>query len=459
MIDTDAAALWTDAHVFYQHTDHGTERDPLSDRLAAWDERMRHHTPNGALLETNSMFDQLRGRGTVNLLHITQSLDQIADRGVLYPSGGCLVGSVYCTLLTQEDNRYRMHNLGRYLLDRETVLAAKRGNTRAEPVPLIIEVDLPERGLTGWAGIDYLRLGLIHLRIYRNLEYLLASNERHQLRDNVTSRVREGAAFLAACASRALGTGTPIPPGRFLEWLVQSVPALPILGYLYFETLSEYLMLHTTTSKAVALREAGEFDNWGYKELLFAACPEMAGRFNLARFAPHPGLLRHHLADIEPSIDLDDLFDCVADRIALLATARLLTPAMHEADWFRLRFDFEALLPYAAPLLGHLIHRELRSFARHPDFYFYFDQVKALECWNAWNHLDLVLPFNAAMPKGEIGINPAYPNLQARIYTAERTTTDSLAILEPVHAQLAPRLVDLRYTLMRARTSTANRAA
>ncbi|WP_454859613.1 hypothetical protein [Promicromonospora soli] len=362
MIDIEAdAGLWTDAHVFYQHSNTNTGRDPLGTRLAAWDHRMRHETPNGALLEANSMFDQLRGRGTVSLLHITQSLDQITERGVLYPSGGCLVGSVYCTLLTREGTDYRLHNLGRYLLDRETVLAAERGNTLADPVPLIIEVDLPERGLTGQAGIDYLRLGLIHLRIYRHLEYLLASTERNSLRDAVTGRFREGAPFLTACAARTFHSDAPMPPERFLEWLVQTVPALPILGYLYFETLSEYLMLHTTTAKSVELRERGEFDNWGYKELLFAACPEMAGRFNLARFAPHPAILRRHLTEIDPSIDLDHLLDYVADRIALLATARLLTPEMYETDWFRLRFDFESLLPYAAPLLGHLIHRELRS--------------------------------------------------------------------------------------------------
>jgi len=145
----------------------------------------------------------------------------------------------------------------------------------------------------------------------------------------------------------------------------------------------------------------------------------------------------------------------LADRLALLICARLLSPGMFTVDWTRLRWEFDELRPFVAPLLGHLIHRELRAFGRYPDSYFYFDQYKALQAWNYWNHMDIVLPFNATMPKGEIGVNPAYPSLRTTVRRAEQTPGGFLAPAEQLDVVIAPRLIDLRYTLMRGRAEEA----
>src|SRR5882757_10520806 len=89
------------------------------------------------------MFDLIRSDGKVSLLHVTHAFDEIAARGILYPSGGCLVGSVYGTPLTPEADTYRMHNLGRYILEHEAAMAACAGRSLAMPTPLIVEVDVP----------------------------------------------------------------------------------------------------------------------------------------------------------------------------------------------------------------------------------------------------------------------------------------------------------------------------
>lgn len=451
----DSYRMWADSHVFYQPTPRRiSDGDVTAAKLAAWDQRMVHDTPNGSLLLSNSLFDVLRGGKRVPLLHVTHALDRITERGVLYPSGGCLVGSVYCTPLSRDGDAYRMHNLGAYVLTREAVLAEANGHALNRPVPLIIEVDLPRSAYRGVVGVDYLRLGEIHLQIYQHLEYLLARDERHRLRDTAVGRVRNAMPFLGACVTRCIqevGTDSTL----FLDWASDTVDHLPILGYLYFEALSEYLMLHSSCPRTVKARASGEFDNWLYKEVLFDTFPGMAGKFDLARFRPTTAGLATKLARIDPSIDIAHLAGYLADRLALLVCARLLQPAMHSADWTRLRWEFDELRPYVAPLLGHLIHRELRTFGRYPDFYFYFDQYKALQVWNYWNHMDIVLPFNATMPKGEIGVNPAYPSLRTNVYRAELTDCGSLVPAEQLDVTIAPRLIDLRYTLMRARPETA----
>lgn len=101
----DAYHLWADAHAFYDTTLIPSPADtnaPLAQQSAAWDERLAA-TPNGRLLRQNSLFDALNGNGTLHLLHVTHALEQINEQGFLYPSGGCLVGSIYCAPLTATD--------------------------------------------------------------------------------------------------------------------------------------------------------------------------------------------------------------------------------------------------------------------------------------------------------------------------------------------------------------------
>jgi hypothetical protein len=90
-----------------------------------------------------------------------------------------------------------------------------------------------------------------------------------------------------------------------------------------------------------------------------------------------------------------------------------------------------------------------RRFKRYSDLYFFFDQQKAVHAWNHWNHMGNSLPFNGTMPKGEIGINPAYPNLDYRVWRAELADDGLLHPVEEVPLRLTPRLVETHDTTMR----------
>ncbi|MEU5159122.1 hypothetical protein AB0G74_05855 [Streptomyces sp. NPDC020875] len=453
----DAYRPWADAHVFFDaagvpFTGPAAD-DHLSRQTAAWERRLAE-SPNGHLLRHNALFDALSGGGRIHLLHVTHALERISRQGVLYPSGGCLVGSVYCAPLTATDRGLRMHNLAEYILTKEApAFLARLGVTDRVPTPLVFEIDVPPHAYRGLAGVDYLRLGLIHLGIYRHLEYLLGTDERHRLRDAVVARVRDSAVFLATSAAvthrGSRHRGTRIAAGPYLRLLADAVPRLPILGYLYFEAISEYLMLHSTSPRTRRLADVGELNNWLYKEVLFASYPDMAGKFDLAAFHPRPERLPGLLRRIDPGIDPAHAADYLVERISHLVAARLIAPGGVPSAWHHTRWEFDALAPRFGPLLGHLIHRELRTFGRYPDFYFYFDQYKALQAWNYWNHMGIVAPFNGTMPKGEVGINPAYPHLGYRVWRAERDDTGHVHPVEELPLTIAPRLVDIKYTLMR----------
>ncbi|WP_030459002.1 hypothetical protein [Kitasatospora sp. NRRL B-11411] len=446
---TDSYESWADAHAFYGASLVPTTPDPvdpLGAQKADWTDRLALGTPNGHLLRRNNLFDSLAAGGKLHLLHVTHALEKISKDGSLYPSGGCLVGSIYCAPLTAADQGWRPHNLGSYILTREApAFLAKIGRPDHQPTPLIFELDLTPQAYQGLAGVDYLRLGSIHLAIYTQLEYLLSKAERNQLRETVVSRVKNSAAFLALAAAVAY-QGAVVEPAGFLRQLDETIPRLPILGYIFFEALSEYAMLHSTSPRTRRLAEIGEFDNWLYKELLFAV-PGMIGRFDLARFrVPDLGAA---LSAVDPTLDADAAALYLTARVSHLVAARLFTPGQVPDRWHHTKWEFDSLAPQLGPLLGHLIHRELRTYGRSPDFYFYFDQLKALQAWNYWNHLDIPVPFNGTIPKGEIGINPAYPDLKYRAWRADSDEAGNLHPTEELDLTITPRLVDLRSTLMR----------
>lgn len=199
----DAYDLWADAHAFFDSAllPEAGHDDPLTAQTAAWHRRLTDETPNGNLLRKNALFDSLSSDGKLHLLHVTHALEEISREGVLYPSGGCLVGSIYCAPLTQTDHGFRMHNLAAYVLTKEApAFLAKVGLSERTPTPLIFEITTPPQAYRGLAGVDYLRLGSIHLQIYTDLEYLLSKTERHHLRETVVGRIKNSAAFLSLAA-------------------------------------------------------------------------------------------------------------------------------------------------------------------------------------------------------------------------------------------------------------------
>ncbi|MGW2598896.1 hypothetical protein [Streptomyces klenkii] len=456
----DLHDMWADAHVSYSSPtgpNTACSSNPLAEQSAVWHARLTETAPNGALLVENGMFDALRNHDTLHLLHVTHSLDRIVRHGTLRPSGGCLVGSIYCAPLASTAMGLRMHNLAEYILTEEAPTAVARSPLPGRTTtPLVLEITMPRHSYRGLTGIDYLRMGAIHLRNYLEGEFLLGRHERYHLREAVVGCVKNSADFLHLAATIAL-VPEPAELKAFPRLLTEAIPRLPVLGYIYFEALSEYLMLHSRSARTQQLAELGEFNNLLSKRLLYEGLPGTTGHFELAHFRPDFTRLDELLARIDPTIEATHARAYLTARISYLTTACLLGPAAPPEQWHRIRWRFDHVAKFFGPLAGHLIHRALRRFHRYPDFYHFYDQVKAFQAWNYWNQMDIPLPFNGTIPKGEIGVNPAYPDLQYRVWTAELGDDRLLHPIQELPLRLTPRLVGTQYTLMRDRRTSARK--
>lgn len=448
---------WADTHVFYNlylHQ-HNGRKSKLNTAEHKWRELLLNETPNGKLIVNNSFFDALGKDKKIYLLHITTNLDGIVKSGNLYPSGGCLVGSIYCTPIFENNGELRLHNLGAYILYQEAPrsLGSRKGNNNLVD-SLIIEVSLPERARNNYIGIDYLRLGNMHLQIFRELEYLLSQKEQFTLYEKIIVRIKNALEFLsfsnkAFCSKQLSGIQT------FFKLLCGAIENLPILGYFYFEVVTEYLLLHQNDPESEKHLGMGEFYNWHYKNLMFSLYPQLLKGFRLSEFKPTVETLSDYLEknQVFKKFDRKHFADYIFGRLVYLINSRLVSENTNLVDWCRLKWKFDDVADSLGPLVGHLIHRELRTFGRHPDFYFYYDQYKALQIWNYWNHMGVAIPFNGVIPKGEVGINPAYASLRYKIYKSKaRIGKDNCTYIEPgkqLDVSMVPRLVDLKYTFMR----------
>ncbi|MER8103012.1 hypothetical protein [Kitasatospora sp. NPDC094016] len=418
-------AEWDDAHTDYGALPSRSSPAGLADTDADWYQRLEQ-APNGRLLRDNAMLCSLAAGAPIHLLHLTRDLAAVRASGHLLASTGCLVGAVYGSPLTPTPTGgLRPHNLGSYLLE-----------SRSNSTPLVIEVN--PVGPAPLKGLDYLRLGGVHLRAYQECRHVLTAAEETQVLRSVVARVRVAASFLDTLLRNA--SGKAAPDGPFIDALAATVPVLPYLGYLYFETVAEYLMLHSTSRATREYADRGEMNNRLYKNLAFSAVDGMGTLFDLGLF--HPDYTRLHglVGRIEPGLAAPAA-DYVRRRLSHLFAATTLPPRQDIRDFTFHEADPGTLAETAPHLLGQLIFREVRLLERYPLLYHCFEQVKALEAWAYWNKEGISTPFNGVSPKGEIGINPACANARFTVWTAESCNQGLLHPVEQIAAVPAPRLV------------------
>lgn len=460
MINDLNSLKWADAHTFYNAFDQipSDNRPGVEKAEYLWHQRLSQETPNGKLLTQNSFFNNLKKSDKVYLNHTTYNLDKIVESGVIHASGGCLIGSIYCTPLTMTSGGLRLHNLGQYIYRKEAPAGNESNNKILDS--LIFEVNLSKNENNNLIGIDYLRLGNIHFAIFNKLKYLLSSKERYDLEETIVSRIKRSNNFLSL-SNYLYFSKDKYEKNKYIDLFIETIQDIPFLGYLYFETLSEYLMLHQDSKIAKSYSDIGEFYNQPYKELMYRCIPKLVKNFTLKDFQPRVSDVFEVIKELGciENPDWEQFTDYLFDRLVFYTNSRIFSDLEKPIVWQDISWNFEEMSELFRPLAGHIIHRELRSFGRYPDFYFYFDQLKALEVWNYWNHMNIAIPFNGVIPKGEIGINPAYTDLKYKVYQGRVTERNGFDFIEPVKElkiELIPRLVDLKFSFMRNKDSLKN---
>lgn len=394
----------------------------------------------------------------INLLHITTNIEPIQESKFLYASGGCLVGSVYCTPLfpiQKEKNSFKMHNLGAYFYEKEALEALKFSlpNENEETLKkkitcLVIKLKRRHYDHTSpLLGVNYLKLGNIHNHIFDKYKYLLSDKEVTDLKDKIEANILDANDFLNECFTYQSQDEIPdIFLNNFLSFINKN--SLPIFGYVYFEAVCNCITQFQNDYVSAEYKNQGEIYNWHYKNVMFDLFPDFLGNFKLSSFNP----------------DFEKLCDVITKRNFIFSfdkTTFKLSLYRKIIEYINLylldkRYAIADLQRFHTPLKGHLIHRELRSFERYPDFYFYYDQQKALEIWNYWNKNKILIPFNGIMAKGEVGINPAYiNNVDYKIYEVEEVKKQNNEYIVKLGGAtditIPPRLVDIKHSFRRVK--------
>ncbi|MFF5673389.1 hypothetical protein ACFY8S_25245 [Streptomyces hygroscopicus] len=415
---------WEHAHTDYTVPAQRHIPASLAESESDWRHYLECSTPNGWLIQHNAMTEALVSGEPMYLLHTTKDIDAIRASRELHVSTGCLVGALYCSPLVSQREGLRPHNLGAYLM-----------RTKPSTTPLVFEVTsdapIPPK------GVDYLHLGAIHLRTYLRYQSFLTPAENDQLDRTVLNGLSAAAVFLDVALRNAAGHATPAPD--FIDRLSDAVAHVPFLGYLYFEVLSEYLMLHSATPETKTYAQAGELNNWLYKRLAFAVVDGMDQLFDLARFAPRHDRLVQVIEGVEPALGAGAA-EYVRRRLSHLFARTALHPCQDAASVTFQGADLSTLRNAAPGLIGQMIYREIRYMPRYPRLYHCFEKAKALEAWDYWNSEGIPTPFNGILPKGEIGINPVYPRSAVRVWTAEQDGKGYLHPAEEVAAVFTPHL-------------------
>lgn len=414
-----------------------------------WQEYLRSNTLMGALFQDNEIFGSARRGNGMTLIHITSSIEEIEKNGFLFASGGCLGASVYATPLNHDQT---LHNLAEFLVDYEVPNSLKAQN-RPLKEPAILAIRIPQRFFNGkeWqnSGFDYLTIGQTQTKIFKQIAELgvFSEEDYFKIKEKIIQQIQKTRPLLDISANYNLEkTSTESFLGLFLRCLEE----MPFLGYIYFEVLLEYVSLFQNDRKSISYKEKGELNNWNFKKMVFEICPHLFSGFKLVNFRPSFKQVSNYLKrkslnnEIIPGFIENDFLEFMKWRLAQYIRLKLLGGESLPSN-----LDFEKLLKNDSTIVGHLFHKIVREIPGLSQQYFLYEELKAEVIWNMWNKLDIVCPFNSIVPKGEIGINPRYPDLEYEIYLVKRGSR-KIVFEREVKVRLAPKLINPGLTLMRA---------
>jgi hypothetical protein len=251
-----------------------------------------------------------------------------------------------------ENGVFRIHNLGEYIYNKEAPRATYIQESGSDAKVLILEIDIPKRAHDNLIGIDYTKLGNVHLCLYKELEYLLSFRERVNLQEIVINKIKQSLSLLNL-SSNAYYNHKKVDTNIFFDLLLAAIDHLPILGYLYFEAVAEYLMLFEDNKEAQVAHSYGEIYNASYKNIMFDIFPDLLKGVGLGYFKPTLDQLVEYIKDhnIISTFDEAAFADHLVKRIIYFIQSRLMNEQSEAIDLTSFNWDFKELEMIASPLL------------------------------------------------------------------------------------------------------------
>lgn len=420
----------------------------------AWQYYFVYGTPNGELFKNNSNFDSIKDNNGLTLLHCTTSLKEIEETGLLFPSGGCLGASIYSVPVRADG---RLHNLTKFLLEYELPLSLKMRQATKDKKPGLLAIHLENENFIHSNeesnGVDYLLMGDlladVYLKFRKSCQNKISKKVFNDVEKQIVYQVRKTARFLNICVDYQIDK---ISGDEFFRLFNNSLKELPFLGYLYFEVLVEFISLFQNDEASMLYKEQGELYNGNYKKMIFDLCPQLLENFKLILFKPDIKEVCAYLK--QKSKDGKIISNFVESEFIMFFKWRFAQYARYKLmskQKIGSLSNFNNLIRHNPSLVGHLIHREMRMFDIIRPYISRYEKIRAKLIWDEWNKQKIVFPYNSIVPKGEVGINPGYNNLDYKMYYATLDQTTGKIILgKPIQARLAFKLSKPNMSVMRA---------
>lgn len=393
-------------------------------------------TPNGHLLLDNSFFKMLRNCNEVYLQHTTLKFEKIIDTNIINPSGGCLVGSIYCTPLVKiAQNQFKMHNLGQYIYDREISMNNKNNAIKS----LIFKIKSTDKFKI--IGIDHLRLGKFYLYSYNLIQEKISGENTKKIEEITFERFNNLLDFVNKCINM-----DNIDDKYFFENLNKHINSNQFLEYFWFATISEYIMLYQDTLESKKYSAKGEIYNAHYKDLMYFFMANNSSKV----FNPKIDEVSKYIEDnlIIDNFKKDHFAKYIKSRIIFLIRERLFENVDLSNDQESIDFD-DAQRNYPH-FVGHILNHVVRQVDF--DACNIYEQKKADLLWKYWYEKGIEVPFNGVIPKGEIGTSsPEFSN-NVEIYGCDINKKDDdycISLGEKLDIKIDNKLVSKKLTVMR----------
>ncbi len=251
--------------------------------------------PHSHLLRQNAIFQALQDKKPILLSHQTKYVKEIQTTGILKPGMGCLGSVVYTIPVYTQSQHRRRDNFA------DIVLIHQDKKTAEQIGEILIQID--DHDTENIYGFNYLLAG--------RLLYHLAQGACKA--DEVQRSLTQSDNTLESADFKSLTTDCDTK--KALNSLARISKKLPFFAHIYYEALSQILVLSSTDKRTKSVDALGEFNAKCFYTILAAYKDISSDRYDSSAFAPSYSELLNiltamkddHIIDINTSTTFNNL--------------------------------------------------------------------------------------------------------------------------------------------------------
>jgi len=388
----------------------------------AWFNFFIKESPYGFLLK-KEIYGPYFSRKTLNLIHVTPSLDKILASKQLFFSGGGLCAAIYCAPLTKNN---KLHNLSKVYLNKR--FAQKKED--AFDI-LCIKLFLNEsqmKKIQNW-GVDYTLFGKLNCQTWKKIKGQKYKRDSYfkELEEQICKKICKIKPSINLLVNYDL---TSMSFNEFQVHYDIIFKNFPSLRFILYEVFNEYILLYQENLKSKTLARKGELYNESYRELIKDLCPIMLKKFRMNSFFIPLDKLISYLNDSPIFTNFNSIHfkEFVKWRIAFY----IKKITRHEIS----ASDFDNQFKNHPYLLGQILYRSFED--KH-----LFEKERSKIFLKKLIKEEIICPIYSILPKGEIGINPLLERLGVKyeIYKASLVGGDKIRLGEKLDITISNKFI------------------